>query len=359
MNAGVVGCGYWGPNLVRNLFESGRCEQVYCYDPDRSRLKWVSGRFPSVRIASSLEELIAACDAVLVSTPVSTHASIAHAVIASGKGVFVEKPLAGSVKEAAQLVMAAEAQDVTLMVGHTFVYSSPVQKVKEYIDGGLLGDLYFVSSSRVNLGLHRQDVNVIWDLAPHDVSMLIHWLGEAPSEVSANGRACVGLHADVATMHCKFASGVVANLEVSWLAPSKLRRTVVVGSRKMVVYDDTQPSEKIKLFDSGAEVSAPATYGEYQLTYRSGDMVSPRISATEPLLVQINHFLDCVQNGTTPSTDGRVGLQVVATIEAACESLRSNGRLVSIAEVMSDCGIPLDPVRLQAMAAAAGRGLLA
>ena len=336
LKVGVIGCGYWGPNLIRNLLDSGRCEEVFAYDLDHAVLDKTSRRFRGMLAATSAEEITDLCDAIVVCTPVASHHQIASAVMRAGKSVLVEKPITSSVAEALDLVHIAEEQKVTLMVGHTFIYSSPVLKVKDYIDQGQLGEIYFVSGSRVNLGLHRHDVNVIWDLAPHDLSMFMYWLGEAPCKVSAHGRACIGSHVDVATIYFEFPSGVVATLEVSWLAPTKLRRTVVVGSEKMVLYDDTAAIDKIKLFDSGATLKNPHNFGEFQLSYRTGDMLSPRLSTSEPLLAQVNHFLDCVETGAKPRTDGMSGLNIVLALEAACRSLVNEGRAVLTQDVLNE-----------------------
>jgi predicted dehydrogenase len=330
MNIGVVGCGYWGPSLIRNLVETNRCKTLVCYDLDREKSQKVARRFQSVVAAASLEELIKRCDAIMVATPVSSHYAVAQAALLQGKSVFVEKPMTNSSAEATDLVATADRMGQVLMVGHTFVYSPPVRKIKRYMETGQLGKIYFISSSRVNLGIHRKDVNVVWDLAPHDVSMLLYWLGEMPSRVATIGRACVGRLVDVASISCEFPSGIIANMEVSWLAPSKLRRTVVVGSRRMVVYDETVPNEKIRLYNSGVKMRNPNSYGEYQLTYRTGEMISPNLESTEPLFTQIQHFLDCVETGKKPLTDGVQGSAVVKVVEAACRSMENNGAYVEL-----------------------------
>jgi len=280
-------------------------------------------------LAESLNQLVADCDAVMIATPVSSHYEVAKSVLEQGKGVFVEKPLAASSKECEKLIELAERKRATLMVGHTFVYSPPVRKIREYYDRGQLGHLYFLSSYRVNLGIHRRDVDVMWDLAPHDLSMFLYWMQETPVRVSAAGRACIGRMLDIASLRLEFASGAIAHLEVSWLAPSKLRRTVLVGSKSMVLYDDMDV-EKVKLYDRGVLQDAPNSFGEYQLTYRSGDIISPNLDATEPLLNQTNHFLDCVETGDCPATDGRLGLEIVRVLEAASRSVNSGGNLAEV-----------------------------
>jgi predicted dehydrogenase len=329
VKVGIVGCGYWGPNLVRNLVETNRAESICCFDVNPMSLRKLHRRFPSIELAANLEQVLAECDAIMVATPVASHHMIVKAALERGKSAFVEKPLARSSRESQELIGLAAANRCTLMVGHTFVYSPPVRKVKEYLDQDVLGDVCFLSSSRVNLGIHRSDVDVIWDLAPHDLSMFLYWLEEIPLRVSATGRACVGKLLDVAFLRLEFPSGALANLEMSWLAPSKLRRTVVVGKKSMVVYDDTAV-DKVKLYDRGVLQDTPNSFGEYQLSYRTGDVISPNLEVTEPLLTQTHHFLDCVENGSRPATDGQMGLEVVRILEAASRSLRSNGAFVAV-----------------------------
>jgi predicted dehydrogenase len=345
MKVGVVGCGYWGPNLVRNLIETNRCEAVYCHDANSRSTQKITNRYPSVRVSDSFDQLVSNCDAIMVATPVSSHFALAATALDRGKGVFVEKPLAASSRECQALIEISEQKNAVLMVGHTFVYSPPVRKIREYIDHGQLGNLYFLSSYRVNLGIHRRDVDVMWDLAPHDLSMFLYWMQESPARVSASGRACVGKLMDIASLRLEFPSGAIAHLEVSWLAPSKLRRTVVVGSKSMALYDDMDV-DKIKLYDRGVLLDTPNSFGEYQLTYRSGDIVSPNLDATEPLLTQTHHFMDCVENGRRPETDGRMGLEVVRVLEAASRSVLVGGALVDV-EGQAQVS-PIRPVYLQA-----------
>jgi predicted dehydrogenase len=245
----------------------------------------------------------------------------------AGKHVFVEKPMAMTVADCDEMCEAAEARGLTLMVGHTFVYSPPVQTVKDVLDSGELGQVRFITMSRVNLGLHRKDSSVVWDLAPHDLSILAYWLGETPLSVQAMGRSCI-LHGvpDVAFLNVRYSSGIIAELEVSWLSPVKLRRTVIVGSKKMLMYDDTESVEKVKIFDQGVDYKDPETFGEFQLSYRTGDIRSPKIENTEPLYAEATHFIDCIVNGTTPITDGLSGRLVVAALEAAQDSMDGDSK---------------------------------
>jgi predicted dehydrogenase len=333
MHVAVVGCGYWGPNLVRNLNALPSCEKVTCCDLDAKKLDKLRVRFPENRYTQSFEDLIAdpALDAVLIATSVSSHFPLAEKALRAGKHVFIEKPMTASVRESEELITIAEAQKRVLMVGHTFLFSPPVIKIKEIIRDGNLGKIYYISTSRVNLGLHQKDVSVIWDLAPHDFSILFYWLDETPSKVWAIGRDCIvrGIP-DVAFVTMEFPSGTQAHLQISWLAPSKLRRTAIVGSEKMLVYDDTENVEKVKIFDKGVNYKDPETYGEFQLSYRSGDIWSPRLDTYEPLQMEMESFLRAVKSGKTEKSTGQDGLRVVKVLEAAEKSLRNQGMQVSI-----------------------------
>jgi protoporphyrinogen oxidase/predicted dehydrogenase len=330
---GVVGLGYWGPNLVRNLAESPDFEVGYLCDLRESALEPLARRFPAVPATTRYEEVLndPSIGAVAIATPVSTHHSLAIAALNAGKHVFVEKPLAASADHAIELTELAESHGLVLMPGHTFLYSPPVTAIKRLVEADELGEIYFVSSSRVNLGLHQSDVSVVWDLGPHDFSILRYWLDDTPAEVSAVSRSCV-LPAvpDVAFINLRYPSGAVAHVELSWLAPSKLRRTAIVGSKKMIVYDDTSP-EPVRIFDSGARIPDPETFGEYQLSYRTGDIISPRIEATEPLSLELADFAKAILEGAPLVSSPAVGLDVIRTIEAVDESLSAGGAPVAVA----------------------------
>jgi predicted dehydrogenase len=323
----VVGLGYWGPNLVRNLYELPDAELAVVCDLDPERLERIGRRYPDVPRTSSYDDLLAdsTVEAVAIATAVGTHFDLARAALEAGKHVFVEKPMAGSVEEAELLVGIARERGLTLMPGHTFLYSPPVNAVRELIRAGVLGEIYFMSMSRVNLGLHQSDASVIWDLGPHDLSILRYWLTESPVSVSAVTRCCVmpGVP-DVAFVNLRYASGAVAHVELSWLAPSKLRRTAIVGSERMVVYDDTSV-EPVRVFDSGVTVKEPANFGEYRLTYRTGDILSPRIDVTEPLQVEMEDFCAAIVERREPRSSMLIGLDVLRVIEAIDRSLRSGG----------------------------------
>jgi predicted dehydrogenase len=292
VRVGVVGLGYWGPNLARNLQERPEAELVALCDLSAERLEKVGRRYPAARQYQSLEALLSDSDveAVAVATPVSSHHHVTTSVLRAGKHAFVEKPLASSSAEALDLIELAAREERVLMPGHTFLYSPPVRTIRELIDSGELGDIYFISTSRVNLGLHRADVSVAWDLGPHDFSILRYWLEETPTHASAIARSCIfPAIPDVAFISLEFPSQAIAHVELSWLAPAKLRRTAIVGSRKMAVYDDTS-NEPVRVFDSGVVPNDPSTFGEYQLTYRTGDIVSLRVDTVEPLGLETQDF---------------------------------------------------------------------
>jgi predicted dehydrogenase len=282
-------------------------------------------------------------DAVVIATPLTTHFPLARRALEAGKHVFVEKPFAHTSEQAATLIRLAESEGKVVMVGHTFEYSPAVRKIDDVIQGGELGDVYYISSSRVNLGLHQKDVSVVWDLAPHDLSMIFTWLDEYPVQVSAVGRDYVqpGLP-DVAFIDIGFDSGVLAHVQVSWLSPSKLRNTTIVGSRKMLVYDDTEHLEKVKIFDKGVHYRDPETFGEYQLSYRAGDIVSPKLDSYEPLQAEMDEFLTCISESRRPRADGASGLRVVKVLEAAERSLVNGGE----PELLTWDELPVDTSRL-------------
>ena len=328
LGVALVGYGYWGPNLLRNYMELPEAQVKWVCDLRPERLAKVDARFPGIQLGADCAEALAdpAVDAVLVATPISTHHAVAKAALEAGKHVFVEKPMTADAAQARELIELAAVRGLTLMVGHTFVFSPPVRKVKELIEAGALGDIYFITTQRVNLGLHQKDVSVVWDLAPHDLSILYYWLGEHACAVQVTGRGCItpGI-ADVAFINLKFPSGVVAEIQASWLSPVKLRRTLVVGSKKMLVYDDTENVEKVKVYDHGVDFHEPSDFGEFQLSYRTGDIVAPKIAGTEPLYLEAQHFVASVLNRQPPITSGEQGLQVVSSLEAAEASLRAGG----------------------------------
>ena len=333
MKVAVVGLGYWGPNIVRNLLSLDACTQVVACDADESRVKAVLRQYPPVIGTTDVAEVLAdrEVSAVVLATPVRTHFDLAEAALRAGKGVLVEKPLATSVREARRLVELAGELGVLVMAAHTFLYSPPVLAVRDLLARHELGRLLYLQSSRVNLGIHQSDVSVLWDLAPHDVSILLEWLREEPCLVSASGRASLSVGPpDVAFVDVEFPSGFVANLHVSWLAPTKMRRMTIVGSRKMIVYEDTHPEEPVKIYDKGVKPPDPEDYGQYRLTYRTGDVVSPRVETCEPLRNQLADFLGRVMGGEGPDEREEAAVRVVRVVEGAERSLASNGAPVGL-----------------------------
>ncbi len=334
VSVGVAGCGYWGPNLVRNFHQLESAELRHVCDLDTAKLKKVSSQYPYVKATTKFSELLAdaSLDAVVIATSPSTHHRLALDALNAGKHVLVEKPLTLSSKHARELIDVAKAKRRVLMAGHTFEYTSAVNKLRELITSGELGDVYYAYISRLNLGLFQNDTNVVWDLAPHDVSILLYILNRKPVAVSARGSCHVvdGVE-DVAFISILFEGNMLCHLHVSWLDPCKVRQTVVVGSKKMVVYDDVEPLEKLKIYTKGVTRHADyKTFGEFQLSYNYGDIHIPRLGTEEPLAVECKHFIDCIKTGAKPRSSGEVGLAVVRVLEAAEESIKNNGREVKI-----------------------------
>ena len=321
----VVGLGYWGPNLLRNLVATVGDAQVIAVDKSIERLAALCAHYPAVACASSLEEALAGNDVlgVIIATPVSTHFQLAKTALEAGCHVMVEKPLAASTAEAVELVTLAEQRNRTLMVGHTFLFSPRVERICDLLAEGRLGRVQYVTSSRLNLGLHQADVSVIWDLAPHDLSIIFRILNEFPDSVTTSGRAMVRPgNLDVAFINMTFPSGVVASVTVSWLAPSKARNTIIVGDEQMLVYDDLDNAQPLKLYDKGIVRPNPENFGEHQLTYRYGDMMAPHVPSREPLAREIEHFVSCCNGNAECVSDGWFGLGVVEALEAAEKSWR-------------------------------------
>lgn len=336
----VVGVGYWGPNWVRNLYQLQCASRLVCCDLSRERRENIRRHYPGVKVTAELDEILRdrEIEAVLVATPVSTHFEIARRCLAANKSVLVEKPLAMSRREASELIAMARETGRTLMVGHTFEYSAPVLKAREIINSGELGEIFYISSVRANLGVFQRDINVVWDLATHDISIILSLLGQLPSAVSCQGQGhCRTDIEDVALLTMYFPHKRIAFVHVSWLDPNKIRRTTIVGSRKMLVYDDTALQEKIRVYDKGVTVLPYYdSYGDFQLSYRYGDINIPRIEETEPLRAECEHFVHCVKTGAVPDTDGISGMRVVSVLEAAAQSLRDGGQRVPIDREAAD-----------------------
>jgi predicted dehydrogenase len=331
---GVIGYGYWGPNMVRNFFEAPGAQVTVVSDLRSERLSMVQGRYPTVRVTQKASELIEDpdVDAVIVSTPVSSHYELALHALQAGKHVLVEKPLTTTTDQAQALIEEAERKKRILMVDHTFVYTGAVRKIHDLIASGELGDVYYYDSVRVNLGLFQHDVSVLWDLAVHDLSIMDYILPVKPIAVSATGSAHVkGAPEDVAYLSLHFDNNIIAHVHANWLAPVKIRRTLIGGSRKMIVYDDLEPSEKIKIYDKGITLK-DNTEDMYKLLvgYRTGDMLAPQIDGAEALRTEAIHFLKCIEEGKHPLTDGQAGLQVVRILEAATLSIQEKGKPVEL-----------------------------
>jgi predicted dehydrogenase len=329
---GLVGYGYWGPNLLRNFYECPLSEVVSVCDLSDANLHAVSLRYPTISTTKKYSDLLqnTEINAIVIATPISTHYKLALEALQKNKHVFVEKPLTSSVKEAEHLIQEASNRNLTLHVDHTFAYTPAVRKIKELVDDGSLGEMYYYDSVRINLGLFQKDVNVLWDLAVHDLSIMDYVILEKPIAISATGISHLnGNPENTAYMTLYFAKKLIAHLHVNWLAPVKIRQTLFSGSRKMLVYNDLEPSEKIRVYDTGIHTSAsPEKMREMLVSYRSGDIWSPHLKKTEALQFQVFHFCESVKNGTPTETDGHSGLRVVRALEAAQISMGAKGRPV-------------------------------
>jgi predicted dehydrogenase len=332
----VVGCGYWGPNLIRNFSSTPDSTVVTICDQDSERLQRAKALCPGARTVQTFDDVLSdpSVDAVVIATPVHTHAPLAISALKAGKHVLVEKPLASSVRDAEAMVAAAKEAARILMVDHTFIYSGPVRKIKEIVESGELGDIYYVDSVRINLGLFQHDVNVVWDLAPHDLSIMDYLIGRLPKSLSAFGTChtdtASGIE-DVAYLNLDFGDGLLASFHVNWLSPVKIRSFLVGGSRKGLVYNDLAPDEKIKVYDRGITRSEdPEAKRGVMIGYRTGDVWSPRIENQEPLQVMARHFVACIRTGQAPLTDGESGLRVVRILEAAQRSIKAQGGRITL-----------------------------
>ena len=334
IKVGVVGCGYWGPNLIRNLRQSPDCQLKAICDMSEQRLRHMRRLHSGVAATNRFEDLLndTEIDAVVIATPVRFHYEMAKASLNAGKHTFIEKPMARTVAEGEELVALAERQGLVLMVGHTFLFSPAVHRMKEIIDSGDIGELQYISARRLNLGLFQKDINVAWDLAPHDISIILHLLDEQPASVSCQGNSHVtrGIE-DVTMMYLNFRKNRCAFIQNSWLDPKKVRQMTVVGSRRMIVYDDTEPLEKLKIYDARVEVPPHYdSFAEFKYSYHYGDAYVPYIKQDEPLKLECQHFLDCIRGECAPITGGRHGLEVVRILEASAVSLKQHGAAVSL-----------------------------
>jgi predicted dehydrogenase len=344
LRIGAIGAGYWGPNLIRNFVELPDVDMAAVIDLDPGRLAHLGTRYPQIaHLGRDFRELFdLGLDGVVVSTPPETHYDIVAECLTNGLSVLVEKPLTTDSRQARHLGALAEDRGVVLMVGHTFEFNPAVRALKAMLDAGDTGEIRYIDAVRVGLGLFHRTLNVVWDLAPHDISILIYLLGEMPTTVSTRGAACVQESVeDVAYMTLTFPSGVLAHTRMSWLDPMKTRRITVVGSRKMVVYDDVALDEKIKVYDKRVDaIPRTDTFGEFQFAYHHGEIVAPPVQFVEPLRLECAHFLDCIRSGERPLTDVDSGVRVISVIEAAQRSLREGGTPVEIEPVL----MPVDAV---------------
>jgi len=330
----VIGCGYWGPNLIRNFIQIPESKVKYCCDLDEDKLEHINSLYPEPKVTQDYKEVLndPTVEAVAIATPVYTHFELAKEMLEAGKHVFVEKPLTHTSQEARELIKLAKKKGKVLMVGHTFLYTAAVNKLKELIDSGELGDVLYISCQRRNLGLFQDDINVVWDLGTHDISVILYLLngrlGEKECRIVATGQShFLSENEDVAFITLNFVDKIVANLHLSWLDPCKIRNMTVVGTKKMVVYDDIETLEKIKIYDKGVLVpNLHNSFGEFQLSYRYGDITIPRLKQEEPLKAELSHFLECIREDKKPLTDGENGYQVVRMIEKINESLKNGGK---------------------------------
>jgi predicted dehydrogenase len=331
----VIGCGYWGPNFIRIFTQLPDSQVKYCVDMNEQRLAHMRLLYPHVRTTTRLEDALedSEVDGAVVATPVASHHGVAKRFLEAGKATLIEKPLSLSVADAEDLIETAEKKGSALMVGHTFLFTAAVNKVKQLLENGELGDIHYVASTRVNLGIFQEDINVIWDLAPHDISILNYVLNSRPLSVSAHAQSFIRRPVeDVAFLTLRYPEDVLAHIHVSWLDPCKIRRSTFVASKKMVVYDDVETLEKIRIYDKGVSVQPHyETFGEFHLAYRFGDIFTPKLDDSEPLKTEANHFLRAITNGRPERATGEEGLAVVRVLEAATESARKDGKTVSLA----------------------------
>ena len=333
---GVVGCGYWGPNLIRNFKGLPNCHLGAVCDVNEARLKHMASLYPDVEAVTDFDHLLngVGIDAVVVATPVKYHYSLAKASLLAGKHTLIEKPMAASSAECEELIEIAKRNGLVLMIGHTFLYSAPVRKIAEIVQAGDIGEIRYINSRRLNLGLFQKDINVAWDLAPHDISIILHILGELPQTVNCQGNAHVtpGIE-DVTNISLSFRHKRFATIQSSWLEPRKVRDMTIVGTRRMIVYDDLQTHEKIRIYD--VRVERPPhydTFADFHYSYHYGDSYIPHIQQEEPLKAECQHFLDCIEQGVKPLTSGYEGLELVRILEAASASLKVRGAPVSLGQ---------------------------
>ncbi|MFV1950513.1 MAG: Gfo/Idh/MocA family protein [Nitrospinota bacterium] len=332
IHIGVIGYGYWGPNIVRNFNGIEGARVIAVCDKSQEALNRVKKHNPNIKVTSDYHDIITSAniDAVTVVTPVSTHYELAKKAIENGKHVFVEKPFTTSVAQAEELINLAEKKNLKIMVDHTFLFTGAVRKIKEIIDKDMLGDIYYYDSTRVNLGLFQHDVNVIWDLAPHDFSIMDYLIKEKPVAISACGKSHINGMEDIAYITVYFTNNMIAHFNVNWLSPVKVRSTLIGGEKTMLVWNDISVDEKIKIYDKGIEVKNREGIYNLLISYRSGDMLAPKVCHTEALRIETEYFVDCIVNDKTPVNDGHAGMRVVKMLEACSESLKKNEKMITL-----------------------------
>jgi|HubBroStandDraft_4_1064222.scaffolds.fasta_scaffold38202_2 predicted dehydrogenase len=332
VRVGVIGYGYWGPNVARNIYSLENCEIVSICDQNPASLRRASQALAGIKLTTNSAELLTSpnIDAIAVVTPVWTHFELAKAALENGKHVFVEKPFTSTRQQAEELIELADRTHLKIMVDHTFLFNGAVRKIRELVDAGMLGQLYYFDSTRVNLGLFQHDVNVVWDLAPHDLSIMDYIIDAKPEALVATGGRHVNGHADMAFITIYFPGDVVAHINVNWLSPVKVRTTLIGGEKKMLVWNDLEPDEKIKIYDKGVQISDGKGVYELLVSYRSGDVWAPKVEQSEALNVELAYFIDCILKDRTPFNDGAAGLRVVKLLEAADQSLREKGKIVTL-----------------------------
>ena len=332
IKVGVIGYGYWGPNVARNFNLAGVSEVVAIADKSEKSQRRAQEAFPQVKVVGDVQEILnnTEIDVVAVVTPVWTHFELAKAALNHGKHVFVEKPFTASVAQAEELIELAARKRLQIMVDHTFLFTGAVRKIRQLVDEGTLGNLFYYDSMRVNLGLFQHDINVVWDLAPHDLSIMDYIIQKEPEAIVATGEKHLNNLVDIAFLTIYFPGNVVAHINVNWLSPVKVRTTLIGGEKKMVVWNDLEADEKIKIYDKGVSVKNGEGMYNLLVSYRSGDMWAPKVEQTEALKAEVNHFMECINTNRAPINDGHAGLRVVRLLEAAEKSLNKRGSLIQI-----------------------------
>ncbi len=332
MKIAVIGVGYWGPNLVRNLLANKSVSEVYCFDINPKRLRFIKHQFPSVSVVDNYKDILknSKISGICIATPTSTHFPLAKMAIEYDKHILVEKPFTVSISEAETLIELARRREVSLLVDHIFMYNGAVRKIKEIIDSGEIGDILYFDAVRINLGLFQHDVNVLYDLATHDISIMLYLLKKNPKALSAIGVGHYNTIEDIAYLTMFFDDSCIAHFHVNWLAPVKVRRILIGGSKKMILYDDMETVEKIKIYDKGVEIKSKEGIYKTLIEYRTGDMYAPKFDTTEPLFLVIDEFIDSIKNGAEPLSNGRIGLEIVKILNAAQKSLKNNGCMVAL-----------------------------